>query len=641
MFQLHHDSSKQILSRSLTQLQASKRNVWSYILIAAIVLYPLIGIFFGLDLGDTGYHLFAYTNLMTHPEKVNYTTFFSTAIGAAWNALFGWMGLLGFNLLEVFLEWGLVAIVYCTVREELGEKTTLLGCLIAIMAMDTYLNIFNYHQLNALLLTVIFCIEYKAIQKKNEKLSFVAGVLYMLLVFSRVGSVVAIVSCFLYVYDMVMNKSDWKQFIKHAIGFAAGALLVCIVLVGVLFVCGYWEYFCNNIFRLKGIASDNSTSYGFSNLLSQLIGDNLKVMASGFIFYFAAAVLAGAFHIGAKKANHKLQKVFFVLIGCFIGAIAIYQMRYAYDVNPAENWPQLTTGPRFVIGIMYVTAFFCYLAYAFRRDDHAKKMTLLVLAAYLLVVLTIAGSNTGTKHVVLAMWLIAPVCVYTVRKIIERLMNPAVFHAISEKIGLKWNKKAMTATILVTILMFSAKYFDMLYYTFNFDSVDRTKLTATVDNKKVRGIRTTQREADSINGVLKQLETYDSDQPLQVFGNTLLFYYLTDRDAYSACWVTPATYSLERFSNDMDAAKEVYLDTLPIFVYCRTNYAYGFDEYNLATNQWEIIQTGYDGKKEYLVNYLEANQYGVAYADDYYVVLAPDGSEDFSQIEYYIYGWGM
>ena len=185
MFQLHHDSSKQKLSKNLTQrFQASKRDVWKYILIVAIVLYPLIGIFFGLDLGDTGYHLFAYTNLMTHPDKVNYTTFFSTAIGAAWNALFGWMGLVGFNLLEVFLEWGLVAIVYHTFRDELGEKTTLLGCLIAIMAMDTYLNIFNYHQLNAFLLTVIFCIEYKAIQKKNEKLSFVAGVLYMFLVFS-------------------------------------------------------------------------------------------------------------------------------------------------------------------------------------------------------------------------------------------------------------------------------------------------------------------------------------------------------------------------------------------------------------------------------------------------------------------------
>ena len=71
-----------------------KKDIWKYILIALIALYPLIGIFWGLDLGDTGYHLFAYTNLSSHPEKINYTTFFSTAIGAAWNALFGWLGLL-------------------------------------------------------------------------------------------------------------------------------------------------------------------------------------------------------------------------------------------------------------------------------------------------------------------------------------------------------------------------------------------------------------------------------------------------------------------------------------------------------------------------------------------------------------------
>lgn len=619
----------------------AKRNFLKYVLIGMIVLYPLVGIFFGLDLGDTGYHLFAYTNLGRNPDKINYTTFFSTAIGAAWNALFGWMGLIGFNLLEVFLEWGLIAVVYRTIRGELGEKTTLLGCLISLMAADTYLNIFNYHQLNAFLLTVIFCAEYKAIRDKNEKLSLLAGILYMLLVFSRVGSVVAAVSCFLYVYDAVMKKGSWKQLGKHLMMFAAGALVVCAVFIGILFACGYWEYFCSNIFRLKGIASDNSTSYGFSNLLSQLIGDNLKVMASGFIFYFAAFVLAGAFQIGAQRGDTKLQKVFFILVGCFIGGIALYQMRYAYDVNPAENWPQLTTGPRFVIGILYVTAFLCYLVYAFRKGEHAKRITLLVLAAYLLVVLTIAGSNTGTKHVVLAMWLIAPVCIYTVRKLIFVLLDENVVKPVFEKVNMSWNKKAMAGAICLAILMFSAKYLHMLHYTFNFDSTDRTKLTASVDNEKVRGIRTTQREADSVNGVLNQLESYEKDVPLQVFGNTLLFYYLTGRDAYAACWVTPATYSLERFQGDMDAAKKVYGDTLPVIVYCRTNYAYGFGEEELAGNQWEIIQTWYDGKKEYLVNYLKENQYGVSYADDYYVVLAPDGSEDFSQIEYYIYGWGM
>ena len=50
-------------------------------LIILIMIYPLAGAFLGLDLGDTGYHLFAFENLASNPEKINCTTFFTTVIG--------------------------------------------------------------------------------------------------------------------------------------------------------------------------------------------------------------------------------------------------------------------------------------------------------------------------------------------------------------------------------------------------------------------------------------------------------------------------------------------------------------------------------------------------------------------------------
>lgn len=622
------------------------------LLITLIILYPFIGAFLGLDLGDTGYHLYAYTNLVSNPDKINYTTYLSSAVGFLWNQMFGSLGLIAFNLLEVFLEWGIVFMVYRTFRKELGEIEVLAGSLMAVVAADGYLNIFNYHQFNAFLLTAILCLEYTAITKRRKRLSLCAGVLYVLVVFSRVGSVVAIVTCGLYIYHAVMNnfsyrshshralhKKVWKETGMHLLYFAVGTAAAGLFLILCLVLTGRSSYFISNIFRLGDIASDNSTSYGFVNLLKSLIGDNLKVIASGLIFYGASGLFACGVNITLRRCRTKEKKVFCILLGVFVGCIGLYQMYFAFNVNPAENWPQMTTGQRFLIGVMYVTAFICYLYHAFKKDLHSQRMSLLVIASCMLVILTIAGSNTGTKHVILAMWLIAPVCVYTVKNMIFSETTAEYAGELFEKFGMKLHPLTLRSTAVVALAMFFLKFGHMAYYTFNYDDVNRTKLTAAVNNSKVKGILTTRREADALNGVLEVLERYDKDQPMTVFGNSLLFYYMTDRDSYGVPWPTQISYPLERYQEDLKKAEKQYGDTLPLVVYCRTNYSYGFGEETLMWNQQEITESLYSGKKEYFLEFLEKNDYGIEYMDDYYAVIVPHLTKDMKGLENILFGW--
>lgn len=615
------------------------RKYMKRLLIALILLYPLTGAFLGLDLGDTGYHLYAYTNLVSNPDKINYTTYFSSVVGFLWEQIFGGLGLIAFNLLEVFLEWGLVFMVYRTLKKDLGELTVLSGTLFAVIAADVYLNIFNYHQFNVFLLTAILCLEYKAITEDRKLLSLWAGVLYVLVVFSRVGSVIAVITCALYLYHAVMNNFSWKETGKHLLYFAAGIGAAGILLVLCLAVTGRMGFFISNIFRLGNIASDNSTSYGFTNLLRSLIGDNLKVIASGLIFYAAAGLWAAAANIALHQCETRWKKVFCILLGVFVGVIALYQMYFSYKINPAEDWPQMTTGQRFLIGVMYVTAFLCFLYHAFQKDLHSQKITLLVIASCMLVILSIAGSNTGTKHVILAMWLIAPVCAYTVRRLITSKTLTGYAENLFGLAGMKLHLWALRSAVIVAFVMFFLKFGHMVYYTFNYDSVDRTKLTATVDNKKVRGILTTRREADALNGVLETLEEYDQEQPLMVFGNSLLFYYMTERDAYGMPWATQIGYSLERYQDDLKKAGKEYGDTLPLVVYCRTNYAYGFEEETLEWNRQTITASLYSGKKEYFLEFLEKHGYGIEYMNDYYAVIVPGLTEDMKGLENVIFGW--
>lgn len=614
------------------------RVFWKRLLIALIVLYPLIGAFLGLDLGDTGYHLFAYTNLAEHPEKINYTVFLSSVIGFAWDQLFGFLGLLAFNLLEVFLEWGVAFLVYRTLRRDLGELTVLAGCLFAVAAADTYLNIFNYHQFNMLLLTATLCLQYRAATDDRKAFSFWAGVCYMLAVFARMASVVIIVSCCLYLYHSIMNGFPWKDTGKHLLAFAAGAFCAGGLAVGIMLLTGHMGSFVSDIFRLGGIASDQSSSYGMGNLLDSLIRDNLDVIASGFLFYASAGVLACGINLTLQKCGTVLRRLVMVLLGVLFSAIAVYQMYYSFDVNPVPGWPQMTTGQQFLLGVFYVTAFIGFIFYALRKDVRAQRITLIILAACMQIILTIAGSNTRTKHIILALWLMAPVCIYIVRRVICSPQTAAYAARVFQKLGAGLHSKTLRVTAVAALSMFLLKYAHMLYYSFNYDMPDRTKLTAFVDSPKVRGILTSRREADAVNGVLDTLDDYDEEQPLMVFGYSLLFYYLTGRDSYGKPWVTQSTYPVETFQEDLEKLQEGP-EKLPLVVYCRTNNAYGFEEKDLAKLQWETTVSAADGKKQVFLDFLEAHNYGIQYMNDYYAVIVPNLTTDMKGMENIICGW--
>lgn len=630
-----------------------KRQWAKGLLLALIVLYPLAGAFLGLDLGDTGYHLYAYENLTKFPDKINYTVYFSAVIGWAWGKLFGWLGLLGYNLLEVLLEWGVSLMTYRVLRKELGELTTLAGILFSVICADTYLNIFNYHQLNAFLLTAMLLLIYLSAVRKKWRYSFFAGAVYVLTVFSRVGSVVALIALILYFFSALMGEMSWRETGRQILAFLCGALALGLLLLLSLTLTGRLSLFINNLFRLGGIASDQESSYGLGNLLSRLIRWNLKSFANGILFYAAGGFLLCGLTILLQKCRTAGRRAVCAAVGLLALVIGGYQLWFSFKVNPAENWSQMTTGQVFFLGVFYVTVVACFVknicwtgndqgssaAESPENGGHGYRLAFLCIAACLLLVLTVAGSNTGIKHVVLAMWLVAPLCFYTVRFSVQSGQLEAVGRKAMAACHLLWDGRAYRLTLLVLALAFAGKLTHLAYYSFNYDEVDRTKLTATVDSPKVRHIRTTQREADAINGVLEALSAEDpqGERPLMVFGNSLLFYYLTEREAYGKPWVTQSSYSAETFSQDLEALEEGS-ETLPVIIYCRTDYSKGFDEEGLSGYMWEISRNDYSGKKQILWDFLEENEYGYVYVNDYYAVVIPGLTTDMGGMRNIVYG---
>lgn len=597
------------------------------LLMSGIVLYPLLTSFFGIDLGDTGIHMFNYENIFSNPDKVGFTSYFTSVIGNLWLMLFGNLGIWGLNLLEVIMEIAMATVVYKAFGKNLGEVQTLFGIFIAVLASDTYLNVFNYHQFNVFLLILILICQYKAITEDKRLFSLFAGVFFTVVVCSRMGSVTAIVTCFLYLFWYMCENKDIKFLLRHMGSFLAGTLGMGSVMAGVLFLSGQTAYFIANISRLFGLASSSGGGYSMDNLWSTFIFGNLDAIASGFIFLSAGIVLVLGFGmIFTSKETEIKRRVFNILFGLVTVGVAGYQLIYAYDVNEAPNWPQMTTGPSFFIGLFYVITFFS-IFYHLHAKDGKTEIALIGVESIILPLLTIAGSNTGTKHVILAFWFIAPISVSSVFALLKK-SSVQLINEMASKLGIVIKYSALVLTLFVLCVSGGYKFFDMIYATMNFDSTDRSSLRYSIENDKLKFMKTTKREADAVNGVLQtvsDLQKKDTEEEkLMVFGGSILLYSLTDMEAYVQPWVSNPNYSEEKLLQDIKKAEQES-DTLPIIIYCRTNNYYGFEEWNYNVLIDSEKSNMYGGKKELFAEYLEEKNYSIEYMNDYYVVMAAQG----------------
>lgn len=603
-----------------------KRTCVKVLLILVIVLYPFINSFLGIDLGDTGLHMFGYENLFENPELLSFTAYLSMLIGWGWLHLFPGLGIWGLNFLEVLIELGMAVAVYRLMKPWLGEITTLIGILLAILAMDTYLNLFNHHQFNVFLLILIMGAQFKAITTGRLRFSVLSGVLFTTIVTARMGSITATVTFFLYLLWMALEDKRLTDVLKHYGCAVAGAAAAAGVFILWMKLFHQLYYFSANILRLFGLMTGEGSSsggYSMSNLLDGFIIGNLDAIASGGLYFASFFVLLIGLALIFKKAEKAKSRIINILFGVLIVTVALYLLVYAYDVNPILPWPQMTTAPAFIIGVFYVLACLC-MVYHLTARDKKHEIVYLCVMAFFLPLLTIAGSNTGTKHVILGLWFIAPVCVYVVKQLLLRTEMMKAVQELFGHVSLAFHKEIWRIAVLVVCAFFLFKFGSMLYYTSNFDSIHRTELVATIHSDKTKWLRTTQREADSVNGVLTEIEKLPdkSERPLVIYGGSILLYSLLEMPAYVQPYFINAVNDNAQTRFDMEHRFEEF-GKLPVIVFCRTNNYYGFYKESYAALIHSQQKTDYGGKREILLDFLDWNGYGVQYVNDYYCVLYP------------------
>ncbi len=603
-----------------------------------ILIYPLANSFLGMDLGDTGIHYMNFKYLFSKPEIVGYSSFFTSLVGWGWIQIFGNLGVWGLNLLEVFVEWGLAVISYKMLCPYFNKMYTLVGILAAILASGCYLNVFNYHQFSVLLIACMLYSIFLANTSGKMRYSLFAGILFGLSITARISSLSCAVCIILYFVWYLLKKTNLRTMLKNIFVFLISGCVICFLMLLIIRASGIWDAFISSFFRLGNMASSESSAYSINKLLNDFIFGNLYTLASGFLTLCATIMFSVGVYLFVHKYEDVKRRVYNSIVGSVVVFIAISIAIYSYDINPVEGSPQYTTGPNYMCGILYLTAIVMFLINTIKQNSNTEK-SLIYLSSIFLPLLTVAGSNTQTKHIIISMWLIAPILFNVLGDFFFNSdLRKKVINKLLEK-GIHRGKVIVQVSVIFFVFVVGYKFLHMVYWTNNFDSVNRLSLNSSVKSSVVKYLKTTSRQADSLNATIKvvdELKTTNKTNSLMVFGQGVMLYEILEGDPFIRPWITNPAYSTTDFEDELDNKSDAK-QALPIVVYCRTNQYFGFEEedYN---NQIEMaLNNNSGGKKEVLLKFLDYNDYKLCLQDDYYYVFTSMGCDEGLTIDEYRY----
>ncbi|MEQ8199549.1 MAG: hypothetical protein ABRQ27_16365, partial [Clostridiaceae bacterium] len=156
----------------------------------------------------------------------------------------------------------------------------------------------------------------------------------------------------------------------------------------------------------------------------------------------------------------------------------------------------------------------------------------------------------------------------------------------------------------------------------NYDDYNRSNLKYTINSEKLKFLTTTERESAAVNGVLEALEPYKKDNTLMIFGNAVLFYYMTEMNPYlDKPWASIDSYTDEDFVRDLKN-KPLVDSKLPVVLKSKTNNYDGFkaEEYQRLLDVMKKVDHGEKGASLY--QFLTEHNYNKIYENDYYIIYA-------------------
>ncbi len=503
-----------------------------YVFPVILLLYPLIGLNLGLDITDTTYGLSNYEFLGNIDPMWALSTFLSNVTGRLFMNLPFAGSMLGMSAYCSFVISLIALLPYYLLQKWMPGWMIFIGefiaeslCWCPRVIMYNYMTYLFFTLGTLLLLIGIF--EW---QRQNLFL-VLAGVCFGMSVMARFPNVVeAAMILVLWFYAFITHGRFLETLKKTLIciaGYIAGLLIPFIGIVGLYGPGAYFEMI-GSLFGMTEKASD----YTAGGMLTSIIDAYFNTATDMFIML--PCIAAGIIMFMLLPDRYVLVKKILYIAGLFI-VVKFYFSRGVFTRNYHYYDSVFQAAMMFVI----IALILCIIGSTGVLNGSKQEQTL-AFAALMIILITPLGSNNYTFPVINNLFIAAPVALWLMRRLMQRV-GQAQYH-------FAW--QAMISMV-ITVLIIQGIIF---HFSFAFmDAVDGSKRDAYCRIPKTAGMNTTSDNAQTLDELYAALkdEGLLQDKVL-LFGSVPGLAYILDMEpAIDTVWPDLDSYSTSKFDDQL------------------------------------------------------------------------------------------
>lgn len=490
-------------------LNWKKRDIITAVIWIAIIVYPLLFLWQGLNFSDEGNALATYQSIFTNPQSISDTfgTWGANVIGGIWLLLFGNLGVIGVRLAGAFVSILTVIFVYFILKEYIEKKILLLGLLVSFLFSYHFLTltILGYNNLSILFFVISIFFLVNGLKKNNNLLLFIAGFILSFNIFVRLPNIFGL----LFIFSISLNayvKKDIRvnTYLKQYFAFIMGALLNFVTVYFIMKVLGHETYYIESLRYLAGATQIINRPY--NNLLFTTLKGYFRLFIDAVSMFLL--VLFTIFLYLRMKLDR--LNIFIKLLALLFFLLLLYAQYNFIGVPIGGRVASLLTG-------------LCYAVLTMRLLNYKDDKNLALIAFLILILFIIIPLGSGAGHVN-SLYLI-PVAFPIVVSYIHNVRKVNFPFVINEETLKKVKNSLLVAFILYALTNAFAFSYD--------DAYNRFLLNTRINHKYLKGIYTIKEKAIPLNELISELPKYvRKGDTLLVTWIAPIIYYLTETNPY-------------------------------------------------------------------------------------------------------------
>lgn len=508
-----------------------QRPLEKYVFPLALLLFPLAGFNAGLDISDTTYNLANYEYMATLNPMWLLATFLSNAIGSFIMHLPFAGTMLGFSIYTSFIISIIVLIAYYSLQAYMPGWMLFIALFMAEgLCWCPRAIMYNYLTYLFMTLGVVFLLKGMFAWKRQNLYLFLAGVFLGINVMVRFPNITEAAFIVVLWFYCFITREKFAETLRQTLvciaGYVAGFGVIYLI-ISVMYGPGAYFGMIQSLFGMTEGASDYSSGGMISSILSAYgtTINNMLIMVPCIVAGIVMFMLLSNKYITVKKVLYTLGLL--VLVKYFFATGIFTRNYYYYDSI-------------FQAAMMFVI-FAIILAIVGSTGvlNGSKQEQTLAFMSLIIILITPLGSNNYTFPVINNLFYVAPITLWLMRRLMQRLGEGQHNFA--------W-QSMITMVIIVCLIQGTI-------FRFSFSFVDgadgQVRDSQVTKISKVSGMITTSENAESLDELFVYLDENGllSKEAILFGGIPGLSYVYDLPPAIDTVWPDLDSYTVDNFDN--------------------------------------------------------------------------------------------